>query len=353
MTFSEAHKGASLELRTAAYFQAHGFLVRKGVSLSVAAGSAEVTDIDLLAIRYSVPLNEERLVADCKEKRRSRPFERILWTLGLATFSNATQKIVVTQRPPWQAREFASQGGVQILDQDTIDDYLTSNVGQFTPFGEASFLFSKRYSQNRAASSTVLREVLRNDLRLRQMLVLGHPITNINRIIKTLRTVNEEFNSNSAEAKWMQKYVSYNAAVIASVMLLRFICEIKWTPPSDWMDYARKRLTYGDVPRQKARQLARFALDQDWSDELPAPEYSDELIKLVDILAKDPWTSLHIPYVIDLQLMGCNLGDTPPTFWPSFITASREEILSTSRKLLSVLSYAANLPSDYWNHNKA
>ena len=65
--------GDRLELSAAAYFQAQGFLVRRGVMLSVAAGTADATDIDLLAIRFTVPLSEERVVADCKDRRKPRP----------------------------------------------------------------------------------------------------------------------------------------------------------------------------------------------------------------------------------------------------------------------------------------
>jgi hypothetical protein len=63
------HKGASLEFRTAAYLQAFGYLVRRGVVLSVAAGTAEATDIDLFAIRFQLPLAEEKLIVDCKERK--------------------------------------------------------------------------------------------------------------------------------------------------------------------------------------------------------------------------------------------------------------------------------------------
>lgn len=83
MSASKARKGPGLELQTAAYFQGLGYLVRRGVKLAVAAGSADATDIDVLAIRFSVPLAEERLIADCKDRKKSRPFERILWTRGL------------------------------------------------------------------------------------------------------------------------------------------------------------------------------------------------------------------------------------------------------------------------------
>src|SRR6185503_10890361 len=108
--------GDRLEFNAAAYFQAQGFVVRRGVMLSVAAGTADATDIDLLAIRFAVPLLEERVVADCKDRRKPRPFERILWTRGLASFADATQAVVVLPKAGWQAREFAARGKVDVLE---------------------------------------------------------------------------------------------------------------------------------------------------------------------------------------------------------------------------------------------
>ena len=102
-------KGLAREIKTAMYFQSHGFLVRQGVKLAIAAGTADVTDIDVLALRFNTPLEEERLVIDCKDKKKSKPFERILWTVGLSTFAQANRAVVVLPSAPWQAREFASQ----------------------------------------------------------------------------------------------------------------------------------------------------------------------------------------------------------------------------------------------------
>ena len=133
----EKKKGNSLEFLTASYFQAHGYLVRRSVKLSVAAGTAEATDIDLLAIRFNTPLAEERVVVDCKDRKKSHPFERILWTLGLSSFSRAQRAVVVTPKVPWQAREFAAQGAVEILDALDLETFLDSAGGKIQAFGEA------------------------------------------------------------------------------------------------------------------------------------------------------------------------------------------------------------------------
>lgn len=135
---SEAHsrKGSSLELDAAAYFQLHGYMVRRGVKLAVAEGLVDATDIDVLGVRFETPLAEERLIADCKDRKKPQTFERILWTKGLGTFFNVDRCIVVTPRARWQAREFAARGDVEVLGAQEIDVQLKSARHSFEPFGD-------------------------------------------------------------------------------------------------------------------------------------------------------------------------------------------------------------------------
>ncbi|HKR59291.1 MAG TPA: hypothetical protein VJS64_06115, partial [Pyrinomonadaceae bacterium] len=222
MTSEFVRVGDNLELRAAAYFQSQGYFVRRSVMLSVAAGTADATDVDLLGIRFNVPLTEERLVADCKNRRKPRPFERILWTRGLASFANATQAVVILPRGVWQAREFATQGRVEVLESFEIERFLKTVGSSFTPFGDANPELSYRRRQNDS------RELAREDLRLRQMLVVGHPLTNLNRIIKILSDIGHGV-PREGDSFWMTRYVCSDAAVIASIMLVRFAAESKWT----------------------------------------------------------------------------------------------------------------------------
>jgi hypothetical protein len=189
MTDSVLPKGMALELRTARYFQAQGFLVRRGVTLAVAAGTSDVTDIDLLAIRFTTPLVEDRWIADCKDRTRPKPFERILWTAGLATFSRASQSVVVLPHVQWQAREFATQGGVHILEGADIDQFLYKSKSSYEPFGEASIELATGLELAKKRLPLDVKELTREDLRLRQLLVVGSPLTNLNRTIRFLGSV--------------------------------------------------------------------------------------------------------------------------------------------------------------------
>jgi hypothetical protein len=350
MSSPQHQKGSSLELQTAAYFQSLGFLVRRGVTLSISAGTADITDIDVLALRFNLPLAEERLVADCKDRKKPRPFERVLWTRGLASFSHADRSVVVLPRAPWQAREFGAEGGVEILETDEIRDYLNSQEKLYQPFGEAdptlSHAVELRKKRVLKQDESLAKNLAREDLRLRQMLVKGHPLTNLNRVIRILSSVGENISQSTVNTDWLKLYVCFNAAVVASVMLVRFATENKWTPESDWSDYARKRLTYGDVPPQKARQLAKLALDHDFFEGLPSPEYTDEIIEIIKKLIAQPKAASAVPYALDFRLLGQTLGGEESSI--TILGELQEDADKIGRQFLSALAYSAAIRPNLW-----
>ena len=326
-------RGDRLEFNAAAYFQAQGFLVRRGVVLSVAAGTADATDIDLLAIRLTVPLSEERIIADCKDRRKPKPFERILWTRGLASFADATQAVVVLPRTGWQAREFAARGGVDVLEAVEIERYLRSVNSTIHPYGDADPKHG--YGQQRIDD----KQLARLSLELRQMLVSGHSLTNLNRIIQIIPTLRPA--TTEGNLSLFRRYICFDAAVIAAVMLVRFAAESKWTPEKDWTAYARKKLTFGDVSPQKALQLAELALDRRISEGIPAPSYTQEILDVIKVLIATPLIAARVPISLDYYLFGDRQAglSADPIY---------ERSLSLSRRVLSALSYAARVDRSVW-----
>lgn len=350
MTGSQSQKGSGLELQTAAYFQGLGFLVRRGVKLAIAAGSADVTDIDLLAIRFSVPLAEERLIADCKDRKKPKPYERVLWTRGLASFAHADRAVVVLPRTPWQAREFGAQGGVEIVEARTISTMETTGEERYWAYGEADPALARltelRRQRVRQQDGDLAKELAREDLKLRQMLIVGHPLTNLNRIIRALSSIGKQTEQGTEEMRWLRLRTCYNAAVVAGVMLVRFACETKWTPMEEWSEYARKKLTYGDVPPQKARQLAKLALDTSFFEGLPSPEYTEEIIGVIGALISQPVAASTIPQALDYRLFGQELSDEDvPELRVGLPHAYSDKL---SKQVLSTLSYAAEVSTDLW-----
>ena len=347
---SRERKGPGLELQTAAYFQGLGYLVRRGVKLAVAAGSADVTDIDVLAIRFHVPLVEEKLIADCKDRKRSKPYERVLWTRGLASFARVDRAVVVLPRVPWQAREFSAQGGVEIVETREVSGEAADSELSYSPYGEADpaldRLTALRKQRVQQQDANLARELAKEELKLRQMLLVGHPLTNLNRIIQTLSSVGKQADQGPEESRWLRLRTCYNAAVVAGVMLVRFACETKWTPEEEWSEYARKKLTFGDVPPNKARQLAKLALDTEFFEGLPSPEYTEEIVGVVGALISQPAAASTVPQALDYKLFGQGLGsEDAPKLQVGVLDAGSAKL---GRQVLSALSYAAEVPVSLW-----
>jgi hypothetical protein len=141
----------------------------------------------------------------------------------LATFAKASQAVVVLPRAPWQAREFASQGGIEILNGEEIELFLNRELNTYHPFGEAEPELALQLEQSKKKIQYQDKELFKEDLKLRQMLVAGQPLTNLNRIIKLLSDSNRLLRqASSPDALRIRRYLYFNAAVVASVMLVRF-----------------------------------------------------------------------------------------------------------------------------------
>lgn len=220
----------------------------------------------------------------------------------------------------------------------------------YWPYGEADpaldRLTTLRKQRVQQQDGNLVKELAKEDLKLRQMLLVGHPLTNLNRIIQTLSFVGKRADQGPEETRWLRLRTCYNAAVVAGVMLVRFACETKWTPEEEWSEYARKKLTFGDVPPNKARQLAKLALDTDFFEGLPSPEYTEEIVGVVEALISQPAAASTVPQALDYKLFGQELGsEDAPELQVGVLDAGSAKL---GRQVLSALSYAAEVPASLW-----
>lgn len=317
------------EIQAAAYLQGHGFFVRRGVKISMEGTHLDATDIDVFGVRFSSPWYRETVVIDCKDRRKSKPFERILWVCGLRDAAHASRAMVVLPKSvPWQAFSFANGLSVEILREDCIEEFLSKRNG----FGECSEAFQLCESRCRATLSYSEKDLIPLKLRLQSMLTHGHPITNINAAIGILEELTQKTTDFSYVHSWYSLYVCYEAATIIAAMLCYFICEVKFLSEKDWVDYALKKLTYGDIPPKKAMALAKSAFHKDFYDGFPAPHYAEEFIHLVSELMKRG--STRFPSFVEAKLISRAQLD------------EKNELLV--KRFLSLLSYASGISAEIW-----
>ena len=82
-----ASRGPRMEYLVAAVLQGEGYLVRRALAIRSGPTGQDVTDIDVIGFRFSRPFQMHRVICDCKEKGRPKPFERILWAKVSPSFS--------------------------------------------------------------------------------------------------------------------------------------------------------------------------------------------------------------------------------------------------------------------------
>lgn len=249
---------------------------------------------------------------------------------------------------PWQAREFASQANVEVLCVPEIEDYLGSIESSTISFGEADSKVVQQLESIQKNLSGKDKLLLRAHLRIRQMLVVGHPITNLNRLIQLLSSLGIVSKRIDTNIEWLKRYICFSAAITAGVMLVRFAAESKWTPQDGWADYARKKLTYGDVPPQKAKQMAKYALDREFYGGLPKPFYTEEIIEVMRLLILKQKLASLIPYALDFHLLGRSLGSIKDDYSSPILGELQGEALKICKQILSVLAYAAGIPNEVW-----
>src|SRR5438876_5362374 len=116
--------GGKFEFDWMWYIQSQGYFVRQAVPVVSECKVDDATDIDVWGVKFLPPMRRSTAVVDCKNKARSKPYERILWTRGLAAYVGADQVFVGLPRANWTAIDFAHQGGISLIPYDGIKRHL-------------------------------------------------------------------------------------------------------------------------------------------------------------------------------------------------------------------------------------
>ena len=93
--------GEVYEYRVARLFFALGFFVRRGRDILTVNALDKATDLDVLAIRYSVPFRREIQIAECKDAVNAGPLDRIFWLNGVKQFVSADRATLVRRGTRW------------------------------------------------------------------------------------------------------------------------------------------------------------------------------------------------------------------------------------------------------------
>jgi len=314
-----AIKGFSFEYQVSGMFQSQGYLTRRGIPLQYGPSNRDVTDIDVLGIIFTSPFQGHKIICDCKNKAKSKPYERIFWAKGLGEFVKASNVFVALNKTQWEIIRFASSGGVKVLTREILEEYKSK---RHFYFGLADRDFYGKYEnilRKVAKSNSGINEILS---KARRLYLHENPYTAINICMDSLEKVArglayaENYNRDFQDALI---YLACELTVLVGLQILWICSDVLGLPEKARREHITSKLTYGDFDRKTVNKL--FSVVRDMANEtikasvpksmapnridfgpIDPPPYTDSLIGLIERALARPDLYLSMPQHLDFLL---------------------------------------------------
>jgi hypothetical protein len=311
-------KGFGFEYTVSDMFQNQGYLTRRGIPLQYGNGNYDATDIDVLGIMFTSPFQGHRIISDCKNKVRSKPYERIFWAKGLGEFVKASNVYVAMQKTQWEIIRFASTGGVKVLTSDILEEYVDSDRAY--GLADASFYASfERDIEKVAKNNSKINYILSN---VKRLFVAENPYVAINVALAHLDEISRWQTIPQMKAKELQntlKYLISQLTVIVGLQILWICSDVLGLPERARKEHITSKLTFGDLEpnavrgildnaRDLANELVKSSVPKSVAPkevdfgEITPPHYTQSLIGLVERALQRPQTYITLPQTLDFVL---------------------------------------------------
>lgn len=338
-----ANSGTRLEIKVAAYFQSYGYYVKRGVNVTSGIAQSDATDIDVIAINFTPTDSEERVIIDCKDGDRPKPYERILWVSGLQKYAGANRAVFAARRIPLHAREFAIRGGVEILDSSAIEERVSQKKHVDYGYGAASSSLTIEIERKWASIRSENKQLRTSYIDMLSTLIFGNYVTSLNRIISYAQTI-YQLKSTSADEAWMKRHICFEGASLFSLMIARIASETKILRESDREALIKKRLTYGEISPAVIERIFQIAGLGD--DPIASPDYANNIFELIKENTGIS-TMQSVAFYTDLYLFGHCLLKTGGISEDPRYEKEFEAIENIAKSFISAYCYAAKIPIDY------
>lgn len=317
---NQGQKGYSLEYMVTGLFQSQGYLARRSIPLQYGPVNQDATDVDVLGISFSLPFKGHRVICDCKNKQKSKPYERIFWAKGLGEFTKASEVYVALPKTSSEIINFAHTGGVRILTNDKVSQFCNTPSGSY---GVADEDFYKSFFQ-------AIERIIKNDkqaekmwLTARKLYLSEDPYTSMNIAIDHLATATKQMivTTQSIEDNLFWKYLCCELVVLIGLQVLWICADTYSLYEKDREERILSKLTYGKLEPLQAQQLLNSAKDLaneivranvppsylpsskiiDFG-EFPPPQYAYSIVGLVERALQNPQWYVDMPQLLDFLL---------------------------------------------------
>jgi hypothetical protein len=366
MTYQPFQAGNHIEYLVAAVFQGEGYLVRRAVPLKIAD---DVTNIDILGIKFTKPFQPHRIICDCKDRRKSKPYERIIWAKGLSSFVNASETYVALPRADWKIFNFARSGQVRVFTHKMVDEAFRRIYGEKNnAYGLANEAFYEPFYRKLTSNISNDPQAKKILFRTRTLLLVEDPYVALNIAMSDLKITAitlSQTNTSSFSRFQIWRYLAADLIVAISLLLLFIASDIFGLSKIERERHILDRVTYGDVSPEKAKKIFSLARDlslqatralipdfdkhlMDAFDirEIDPPYYAPDIYGLIERIIQSPELYHELPQLLDYLLFELSLqnkGFLSEEYSRSLPTNYQENRLKVARNILSFVRDACGL----------
>jgi hypothetical protein len=319
--------GVPFEYDWMTYIQSQGYFVRQAIPITSDSNVEDATDIDIWGVRFLPPLRRSTAVVDCKYKTRPKPYERILWAKGMAAYVGADQVFIGVPKANWKAIDFAHRGGISLIPYDVIGAHVSRLPSGREGYGQASISLYRDYFASKKKAFRADKNLPEQMFEARSYYRLGSPFTNLNRIVERVRFCSQQLGYASGDQARHSLWLFTTCELIAAfaVNLMRAAEDSFFLAPVDRRGLLVKRLTYGDMPADKAAEIIKLSSGLAWAyaqealpievraklpagavDQisLPAPDYAGDIAEILERIVAQPMMYWEAVRLLDAILFG-------------------------------------------------
>lgn len=318
--------GELLEIKLANYHFGAGWFCRAGVDLSERfhPEPLQLTDLDLLAMRFDHDLRVTKLIGECKtgtSNAAPKPLDRAMWLSGLQRITGADGAVLVTRKSPTrQMREVTSRLRVTAISEADLERRLAAlgsvvrDVGSSTP---QIVLMAKRV-KTAVRAEPDLEKAYRF---VRSEVWHADPWVAAKRLIQMLRVVARHAKgAQTAEEVEATRYLLTEGSVVFAAILLQVASVCYWLPEQDLDALVTEKLSEGLAPTPQLVRLSE-AVDRHIASllhELKAPsslivraggafyprppDYTEAFTELLHRVCAKPRIASEVPRLMDVAL---------------------------------------------------
>lgn len=352
---NKGEKGFSLEYMVTGLFQSQGYLARRSIPLQYGPVNQDATDVDVLGIQFTLPFKGHRVICDCKNKQRSKPYERIFWAKGLGEFVKASEVYVALPKTSPEIIKFAQTGGVRILTGDKVGQFFNTPSGKY---GVADEKFYKNIFNTIEMTIKKDKQAEKLWLSTKKLFLREDPYVSINIVFNNLDTATKQISlTQHHESNMFWKYLCCELVVLIGLQILWICADTYSLPEKAREERILSKLTYGELEPSQAHNLLTSA--KDLANEIikanvplsylpntrlvdfgqfPPPQYAYNVVGLVERALQNPQWYVDMPQLLDFLLFeqglkGKDFSDN--AYRDMFRSELSEEKLKSARNILS------------------